>query len=200
MGDAQPRKKTGLLGGSFDPIHSGHLIIAYDALEALGLDEVFFIPAAQAPLKGNSPSATVGERKDMVLKAIEKEAKFHLLDYELQNPTTTSYTIDTVRHLHDTFQNRELIWILGMDQFDKLTHWKDIEELCDLVEFAVLARKGTPFIPPKIQYINFHVVSGHPIAISSTEIRDRCRKNLVVHPFLPNEVHQYILDNQLYRN
>jgi nicotinate-nucleotide adenylyltransferase len=199
MGDAQPRKKTGLLGGSFDPIHSGHLIIAYDALEALGLDEVFFIPAAQAPLKEYTPAATTAQRKEMVLKAIEREPAFQLLDYELQNPTATSYTIDTVRHIHETYPNREFFWILGMDQFDKLTQWKDIEELCNLVEFAVLARKGTPFIPPKIRNINFHVVSGHPIAISSTEIRERCRKDLVVHPFLPSEVHQYIKDHHLYR-
>jgi nicotinate-nucleotide adenylyltransferase len=200
MGSPQPRKKTGLLGGSFDPIHSGHLIIAYDAMESLGLDEVFFIPAAQAPLKLNSPAATVEQRKDMVERAIDTEPAFRLLDYELQNPTETSYTIDTVRQIQDNFQDREFIWILGMDQFEKLPHWKDIEDLCELVEFAVLARKGTPFIPPKIRNIVFHVVSGHPIAISSTEIRERCQRQLPVHPFLPNQVHQYILQNHLYRN
>ena len=200
MGDAQPRKKTGLLGGSFDPIHSGHLIIAYDALEALGLDEVFFIPAAHAPMKDNSPAATMEQRKEMVQNAIQTEPAFHLLDYELQNPEATSFTIDTVRHINENYPDREFIWILGMDQFEKLPNWKDIEELCELVEFAVLARKGTPFIPPKIRNIVFHVVSGHPIAISSTEIRDRCRKELIVHPFLPSEVDKYISENHLYRN
>ena len=200
MGNDQPRQRTGLLGGSFDPIHSGHLIIAYDAMEALGLDEVFFIPAAQSPLKPNTPGATKEQRRKMVEIAVADEPAFQVLDYELQQSNQKSYTIDTLRYLHEHYANREFFWILGTDQFEKLPRWKDIEKLSDLMEFAVLARKGTPLIPPKIQNLDFNIVNGHPIAISSSEIRERCQKKLAIKHFLPSEVAQYISQHHLYNH
>ena len=148
MGNNEPLIRIGLFGGSFDPIHTGHLVIAHDAKEALQLEEVLFIPSGKAPLKPNEHTADPFQRKDMVAQAIHGEQSFNLVDFEILNPGETSYTINTVRYIHKHFPGRQFFWILGADQFEKLPKWKEINELCKLMEFAVLSRPGNELTPP----------------------------------------------------
>ena len=192
--------KTGLLGGSFDPVHAGHLIIALDAMEALGLDEVFFIPAAQAPLKQNHPGAEPHHRKAMLDAAVADEPAYQILDCELESGGI-SYTIDTVRSLSQKYPDRRFFWILGEDQLQKLEKWKDIDELCHLVEFIVLDRPGHSMTEPiEIPEFRCHRISGHLFSISSSEIRERITNGKSVREFLPTNVARYILDHHLYKN
>jgi nicotinate-nucleotide adenylyltransferase len=192
--------KTGLLGGSFDPVHAGHLIIALDAMEALGLDEVFFIPAAQAPLKQTHPGAEPHHRKAMLDAAVADEPAYQILDCELE-AGGISYTIDTVRSLCQKYPDRRFFWILGEDQLQKLEKWKDIDELCHLVEFIVLDRPGHSMMRPiEIPEFRCHRISGHLFSISSSEIRERITNGKSVREFLPTNVARYILDHHLYKN
>jgi nicotinate-nucleotide adenylyltransferase len=132
--------KIGFLGGSFDPVHLGHLAIAQDALEGAGLDRVDFIPAAVSPLKGRELTATAAQRLEMVRLAIAGDARFGVLDLELRRGGT-SYTVDTVRELRALFPGAELFWVIGADQLARLAEWKEIGELVRLVEFVHLARR-----------------------------------------------------------
>jgi nicotinate-nucleotide adenylyltransferase len=200
MDKPAPLVRTGLFGGSFDPIHTGHLVIAHDAQEALGLEEIFFIPTGKAPMKPSEHTADPFQRKDMVEKAIGKEPSFRLIDFEILKPGETSYTIHTVRHIHAKFPGRQFFWILGADQFEKLPHWREIEDLCNLMEFAVLSRPGNELNPPDIPNLKYHPIQGHPIDISSTEIRKRAATNQPFGHFLPGGVHEYISHNNTYEN
>ena len=131
--------KLGFLGGSFDPVHLGHLLIAQDALEGLRLDRVDFIPAAVPPLKARELTATPEQRLAMLRLALEDDARFGVLDLELRRGGM-SYTVDTARELRWRFPDAILFWVLGTDQVQRLAEWKDIGELAGLVEFVHLAR------------------------------------------------------------
>ena len=198
MGDACPLKKTGLLGGSFDPVHTGHLLIARDAMESLGLEEVFFIPAAQAPLKENHPAATAVQRRAMLEVAIQNEPGFRILDTELE-AGGVSFTINTVRTLIASHPDHQFFWILGGDQVQRLPDWKEIDELCRLIEFAALERPGHPFTAPDIPNLRCHQIRGHTFSISSSEVRGRIQQHKPVRYFVPEGVAKYISAHQLYK-
>ena len=133
--------KTGLFGGSFDPVHTGHLLIARDAMEELDLGRNLFYPCRSGTIEVNSPQASALHRKAMLVAAIGEEPNYHLLDFELETGGT-SYTIDTARALTEKHPNRRFFWILGEDQLSKLSQWKNIDELCKLIEFVALDRPG----------------------------------------------------------
>ena len=198
MGDASPLKKAGLLGGSFAPVHKGHLLIAHNTMESLKLEEVFFIPAAQAPLKARGPAAKATHRRAMLETAIQHEPRFQILDTELQ-AGGVNYTIDTVRTLAGNHPDHQFFWILGADQVQQLPDWKDICELCMLIEFAALNRPGHPVNTPDIPNLRCHQIHGHTSSISSSKIRERLRQKKSVRDFLPENVAKYISDHQLYQ-
>ena len=191
--------RIGFLGGSFDPIHLGHLLIAQDALEGLGLDRLDFIPAAVPPLKERVLTASPEQRLAMLRLALEGDARFGVLDLELRRGGM-SYTVDTVRELRRCFPGAELFWVLGTDQVQRLAEWKDIGELARLVEFVHLARPGlagveTPLIPG----LRLHRVAGHEVAISSSELRERVSRGLPLRHFVPLKVADFIEFQSLYR-
>jgi nicotinate-nucleotide adenylyltransferase len=134
------RGPIGLLGGSFDPIHVGHLRFAHSALHALGLARVLFIPAGLAWQKG--PSADAGHRTQMIELAIAEEPLFVVDPRELQRPGP-SYTVDTLRQLRrEMFPGRSLVLLIGSDQFERLDTWHSWEELIGLAHLGVAARPG----------------------------------------------------------
>ena len=191
--------KIGFLGGSFDPIHLGHLVIAQDALEGLGLDRVDFIPAAVSPLKGHELTATAAQRLEMVRLAIAGDARFGVLDLELRRGGT-SYTVDTVRSLRALFPGAEPFWVIGADQLARLAEWKEIGELVRLVEFVHLARPGVAdAAAPAIPGLKLHRVAGHEVAISSSELRERANRGLPLRHFVPLKVADFIESQSLYR-
>jgi nicotinate-nucleotide adenylyltransferase len=190
--------KIGFLGGSFDPVHFGHLLAAQDAYEQHGLDRLILVPAAQAPLKPNEVQSPAADRLAMLASAVEWDRRFEISDYELRKGGV-SYTIDSARHFRAQFPQDELYWIVGGDQLPQLHRWKDIGELARLVQFIFLERPGYPVkatIP--IPGLRLHRCDGHLLAVSSTELRERTRLGLALDYFIPHKAIVYIREKRLY--
>jgi nicotinate-nucleotide adenylyltransferase len=201
MGDTTLRAvKIGFLGGSFDPVHFGHLMAAQDAYEQHQLDRLILVPAAQAPLKPNDIQSSPQHRLAMLHAATEWDKRFEVSDIELKRGGV-SYTIDSARHFRTIYPRDELYWIIGGDQLPKLHLWKDIVELAALVEFIFLERPGFPIkARPEIPGLRLHRCDGHLLAISSTELRERTRRNLSLDYFVPHKAIVYIKEHGLYRD
>jgi nicotinate-nucleotide adenylyltransferase len=191
--------KIGLMGGSFDPVHFGHLVAAQDAIEQYQLDRLILVPAAQTPLKDLQTRTTGQDRLEMVRAAIDWDDRFEVSDFEVQRGGV-SYTIDSARHFRALFPDDELYWIIGGDQLPKLGDWKEIEALAKLVDFIFLERPGHPAkAAPAIPGLKLHRCDGHLIEISSTELRERIVKGLSLDYFVPHSAIVYINARQLYR-
>lgn len=191
--------KIGFLGGSFDPVHFGHLIAAQDVYEQYKLDRLYLVPAAQAPLKQKDVQSTANDRRVMLQAACEWDQRLQISDYELIKGGV-SYTIDSVKYFKSQFPHDELFWIIGGDQVPLLHNWKEIEELVKLVEFIFLERPGHPPKPHiDIPGLKLHRCDGHLIEISSSELRHRVATGLALHYFCPQKVIAYIEDKKLYR-
>lgn len=193
-----PAVKIGFLGGSFDPVHFGHLCAAQDACEHLELDRVFFVPAAQAPLKGGLVPANDSHRLAMLGLALEDYPRFSVSDLELRRGGT-SYTVDTALELRKLYPEDRLFWIIGADQLSRLSQWMRISELVTLVEFVCLDRPGYPGVrAPEIPGLRLHRCPGHLLDISSTELRARAREGKSLDCFMPHKSIVYLRKNLLY--
>lgn len=191
--------KIGFLGGSFDPVHFGHLIAAQDAYEQHRLDRLFLVPAAQAPLKPNDVQSSAEDRLAMLRSAVEWDRRFEVSDFELRKGGT-SYTIDSVRHFRARFPDDQLYWIIGGDQLPKMHLWREIEELARLVEFIFLERPGHPVKATQtVPGLRLHRCDGHLVEISSTELRERVRRGLSLDYFIPHKAIVQIEEKRLYR-
>jgi len=186
--------KLGLLGGSFNPIHHGHLISATRAAEAVGLDRVLFIPAALSPLKNGNGLASARDRWAMLRRALKGNPLFEATDLELRRGGV-SYTVDTLRELKRR-SKASLYWILGADAARLLPRWKSIDEVRRLASFIILPRPGDR-VPPKMP--KDHIVRAPLLEISSSEIRDRVRQGLSVRYLVPDSVERYLREKGLYR-
>lgn len=133
----------------------------------------------------------------MLSLAVEGDSRFAIDDVELDRGGI-GYSIDTAHYLSEKFSNHRLLWIIGADHADRLLQWHRIEDLVDLVEFAIFPRPGFDVEPPKIVGLRVWHLSGAPVAISSSEVRGRVEKGFPVDFFLPFEVHRYICDQRLY--
>jgi len=193
------RMKIGFLGGTFDPVHFGHLIAAQDVLEQYRLDRLFLVPAAQAPLKPQDVQSTTEDRLKMLRAAVEWDHRLEISDHELRKGGI-SYTVDSVRHFRREFPQDELYWIIGGDQLPLLHKWKEINELVKMVEFIFLERPRHPSKPhEEIPGLVLHRCDGHLIEISSSELRQRVRAGRSLHYFCPQKVIAYIEAQGLYR-
>ncbi|MBB6454346.1 nicotinate-nucleotide adenylyltransferase [Salirhabdus euzebyi] len=185
-------KKIGLLGGTFDPPHIGHLIMAEEVCEKLQLDEVWFIPVNVPPHK--EASTTHGEhRLEMVKRAIEGNKHFKLEPIELKRKGI-SYTVDTVKQLKDKHPKHTFYFIIGADMVEYLPKWHQIKELVQLVQFVGVNRTGY-----KVKS-DFNVIEV-PIPfvdISSSQIRDRVGEKITTKYWLPDSVRRYIREQDLY--
>jgi nicotinate-nucleotide adenylyltransferase len=191
--------KIGFLGGSFDPVHFGHLMAAQDAYEQHGLDRLVIVPAAQAPLKPHEVQSSAEDRLAMIQAAVEWDSRFVVSDFELRRGGV-SFTIDSARHFKSLYPNDQLYWVIGGDQLPQLHLWREIEELAKLVEFIFLERPGYPVkAAPEIPGLRLHRCDGHLLAISSTELRDRVRRSLSLDYFVPHKAIVYIRGHRLYR-
>jgi nicotinate-nucleotide adenylyltransferase len=194
------RVKIGFLGGSFDPVHFGHLLAAQDAYEQHKLDRLILVPAARAPLKPNDVQSSADDRLAMVRAAIEWDHRFEVSDFELRRGGI-SYTIDSARHFRALYPTDDLYWVIGGDQLPNLHLWKDIAELAQLVEFIFLERPGYPIkARPDLPGLRLHRCDGHLLAISSTELRERNRRKLSLDYFVPHKAIVYIKERSLYRD
>ncbi len=185
-------EKIGLFGGSFDPIHHGHLILARDAMESLGLDRVIFIPVNVSPHKLAHPPVAARLRCEMVAAAIAGEPRFSMdaCEAEREGP---SFAVDTVRLMRRRFPQAELFYFIGEDNVSSLHTWLEIDELKKLAYFVVLARGN-------LQPVEGFPVISRNIDISSTDIRNRIARGLSVRYLLPDAVCAILTRHQLYLN
>jgi len=184
--------KIGFYGGTFDPVHHGHLILARDAVEALELDRLYFIPNSISPHKASAEAAPAAVRAAMLRAAIEDEPRFDMDELELER-TGISYTIDTILAMRDRFgPDTEFFYLLGQDNVADLGSWRRVDELHHLVTFAVLSRSelSTP-----LPYLTLH----RRIEISSTEIRKRIANGQSIRYLVPDKVFELIERHSLYR-
>ena len=194
---SKKHKRIGLFGGTFDPIHWGHLLLAQEALEKLQLDKVVFIPAKISPHKvGQHPVASNEHRLSMIHEAIQGEERFSLDDRELKREGI-SYSIDTVRDLQEETPFTEFVFLIGEDHLAHLSSWKESEELEQRVAFAVFTRGKNQEIS-RLQQYRFPMIE-RCIDISSTEIRERLARGASVRYFLPTPVFNYIEKHSLYK-
>jgi nicotinate-nucleotide adenylyltransferase len=192
----------GILGGSFDPVHNGHLSIANDALAGAPLDKLLFVPAAQAPLKGRAPSAPAADRLAMLRLALGDNPPPHLeiSDIELRRGGV-SYSVDTARELHRLHPRDTLFWLIGADQAARLKEWRDIRALAELVTFLVMGRPGcAPPAPNPPPWLRLRHCPGRLLDISSTTLRERLRMGLPVDGLMPPLAVEHALKNRLYRD
>jgi len=186
---------TGVLGGSFDPVHHGHLIAADRAAEALGLDRVLFVPCARQPLKPRGPTASADDRRAMLALALAGHPRFVLEAMELERPGP-SYTVDTLRTLHEREPRERFVLILGADAAAELPRWRAADEVARLAEIAVLTRPGVPEVASAFVT---HFVATPAIEISASEIRARCLAGKSIRYLVPDAVAGYIARQRLYQ-
>lgn len=186
--------RLGLFGGSFNPIHHGHLIVATRAAEAVKLDRVLFIPTAVSPLKNGRDLAPTAARWEMLRQALRGNSTFEACDLELRRGGV-SYTVDTLRELRRRTSAR-LYWIIGADAAKLLPRWRAIDEVRRLASFVIVSRPGDR-LPAKMP--KDHIVKAPLLEISSSEIRDRVRKGLSVRYLVPDSVERYVRRKGLYR-
>jgi nicotinate-nucleotide adenylyltransferase len=208
MNDLTGKQRIGLMGGSFDPVHAGHLIIAQDAAERLELSEVVFIPAAIPPHKQHLQQADIEHRLNMLNLAVESDIRFSISDIEMQRGGV-SYTIETVKAFKELQPNADYVLIIGSDTLIDLHNWYNIDELLDLCDVATLLRPGmasTDTIAQQIQVTDRYksalmanIIETHLIGISSTEIRMRVAEGLGIRYLVPPEVEMYIFEHGLYK-
>ncbi|MEZ5275147.1 MAG: nicotinate-nucleotide adenylyltransferase [Opitutaceae bacterium] len=192
-------EKIGLMGGSFDPVHLGHLIAAQDAMEAVGLDRVLFIPAARSPLKDRSPVASDKDRLALLERALEGESRFGLSTLEYDRGGI-SFTIDTVEELRRLLPETRFYWIIGADQAASLKDWHRVDDLVRQLEFIILARPGFVWDSGGMpEGTRFHAVQAHTFSVSSSEVRERIREGRSVRFLLPEGVATLIKNLHLYR-
>ena len=183
-------KKIAIYGGTFDPVHHAHLILARDALETLGVDEVIFVPAAISPLKKAAPIASSESRLAMLRAAVKGESRFSVEDCELRRPPP-SYTIDTVEEVRRRNSDAAIYCLVGEDNVARLTKWHRFAELEKMVHFIVLDRTGQP---PSHSY----PVIERKIDIAATEIRKRVASGRSIRYLVPPAVEEIIRREKLY--
>jgi nicotinate-nucleotide adenylyltransferase len=186
----------GLFGGSFDPVHLGHLLVAQAACEELGLDRMFFIPAAQSPFKPDQQPTPGALRLRMLRLALVGKSAYEVDAQELERGGV-SYTIDTVRDYARRFPEAELFYLIGADHVAKLPQWRAAAELARLVEFAVIPRPGEAAVEFPAPFRGRRL-TGVPLGVSSSEIRRRARGGWPLEPLVPAAVAEVIRNNGLY--
>ncbi len=188
--------RIGLFGGTFDPVHLGHLLVAQAAREELGLDRLFFIPAAQSPFKPDRQPTPAPQRLRLLRLALAGRAWSEVDAQELARGAP-SYTIDTVRDYARRFPRTELHYLIGADHVPLLPKWRESAELARLVRFVVIPRPGlaTAELPPPF---TGGPLEGFPLGISSSQVRARVKAGLPLEPLTPPAVAEAIRNNGLY--
>ena len=187
--------KIGILGGTFNPIHIGHLILAEEAREKLGLDKIIFVPAYLPPHKASSDIAPAATRFEMAKLATKGNRFFSVSDTEIKRDGR-SYTIDTLREFKKKYPEDELFFIIGSDLLTYLADWKDLGEILKMVKFIAATRPG--YALDKIpSYI--HTLPIRAVDISGFAIRNCVRGKKSFRYLVPDEVYKFIISKKLYK-
>lgn len=190
--------RIGLFGGTFDPPHLGHLIVARDALESLCLDQVHFMPAHRSPFKRDVEVSAAEDRWDLVQAALEGEPRFVAARHEIDRDAP-SYTVDTLRLLVDAYPRVEWVLLVGADQWASFASWRDPEGIGALARVGVLTREGqsTDAVPGDLE-VDWTRVDVTRIDISSSQIRARRRAGRSIRYLVPEVVRTLIESKGLY--
>lgn len=199
--------RIGIFGGTFDPIHVGHLILAEQCREQARLDQIWFIPCARQPLKDRTITTTDRQRCEMIELAIAGCEPFHLKQFELQRGGT-SYTVDTLDQVRASHPDDELFLLMGDDSLDSFAKWKSPERICELAIPLIASRPGFDQVDlsPLSKYVDearfreieYHAITSPLIQISSTDLRERIRSGRTVRFLMPRAVEKYIETQKLY--
>jgi nicotinate-nucleotide adenylyltransferase len=200
-------RRVGILGGTFDPIHRGHLGIAERAMKEVGLAEVVFIPAGQPRLKREEPAASPRQRLEMVRLATAGNAGFRVSDIECHRPGPT-YTVQTLQEVSTEYGcDAELYLVLGVDALERFDQWKEPDKVLDLCRLVVVSRPGYSSFDWEEFYARrpamrsrTWVLTSTTFDLSATELRVRASHGLPLTGLLPEQVERYINTQRLYRS
>lgn len=187
------KKKTGIFGGSFNPIHVGHIALARQLLKCAGLHEVWFVVSPQNPWKSEQELLDDESRLNMVRIALRDEENLLASDYEfhLQRP---SYTLNTLRHLSKDYPDREFVLLIGGDNWKQFDKWYGYQEILSNYSIVVYPRRGEHAEEKKLPE-NVSVVDTPLLDISSTEIRNRILQGQSIHDLVPKSIESLVLRN-----
>jgi nicotinate-nucleotide adenylyltransferase len=202
--DEAPRR-IGVLGGTFDPPHIGHLWLAALAADVLDLDRVLFMPAAKPPHKGERPISKGTDRLLMTRLAIHDDPTFELCALEMERPGP-SYTIDSVAELKRLYPDAQLFLVMAADSLAQIDSWREPDRLLDEIEWAVGPRSGTD-LPERSalderfgdRVSRIHLLAGPMVDVSSSEIRRRVAAGHTIRYLVPRKVEELIIARELYR-
>lgn len=201
----EEKKRVGILGGTFNPIHFGHLLLAESARDQLQLDKVLFIPTGTNPYKQDAEDAGVEHRYNMTQLAIRGNAYFHVSKMEMEREGVT-YTVDTLKELDEVYDNTDFYFISGADIIFQIHQWKDAQTVLEKLKIVTTFRPGydgkclTRRIRELNEYYGAKITNLNTLEIdvSSSEIRSRVKKGHSIRYLLPQKVLEYIYDNNLY--
>jgi len=198
-------QRIGIYGGTFDPVHIGHLAIAEDAHHALGLDHVIFVPATRQPLKGDRQGAAPAQRLAMVQLACAENPHFVASDVDLRRPPP-SYTVDTIAALRAEMDfAADLVFILGVDAARDLPRWHRAAEIIRLARLAIVGRPGYHVSLAKLEFdlpgisARSTIIDGPRLEVSSSDLRARLASGRPARYQIPDPVLAYIAEHGLYR-
>ena len=204
-GNGAVSQKIGIMGGTFDPIHYGHLLIAQSAAEEFALDQVLFLPTGKSPHKSEKDVTDPQIRCEMVQIALEDNPEFEISMLEAKN-TEVNYTYASLQKLKQLYPKAQLYFIMGEDSLDDFSTWKKPEEICRLSTVLVAVRNDKGFgLSDKIADISqmyqadMHMLHAPNFSVSSHDIRQRIHENKSVRYMLPDKVTEYIMQHDLYR-
>lgn len=200
------QKRIGIMGGTFNPVHIGHLILAEKAREQFCLDEIWFMPLKNPPHKEKNQMVSDIERVEMLKRAIQSNEAFHLSDLELKRDGIT-YTIDTLKELKYNREDCQFYFILGADSLMQIETWKKSEEIMKLVHLLVGGRNHTREMDLEnhITYLRekhhakIEILEFSEVPFASNEIRKLRRHKKSIRYFVPESVYDYILEKNLYQ-
>ena len=199
-------ERIGVFGGSFDPVHLGHLTIAQDAVEQLELDRLIFVPAAVSPFKQHRQPVEGRHRFEMLQLATADNLQFEVSDLELARGGV-SYTVDTIQHLQGEHPGAELFFIVGLDSLVEMHRWHRVEDLLTICTVVPFGRGGEDpeAVAEKSELSNVwkeqllaRLIRIHEVEVSASEIRMRVAEGLSIHYLVPPEVEMYIAEHHLY--
>jgi nicotinate-nucleotide adenylyltransferase len=196
---AQRRPRIGVMGGTFDPIHNGHLVAASEVQQKFDLDEVIFVPTGQPWMKPHTVVTDGEHRYLMTVIATAANPRFTVSRVDISRPGPT-YTIDTLRDIRAARPNSDLFFISGADAVAQILDWKDVDEVWELAHFVAVTRPGHPLSISGLPEQGVSLLEVPALAISSTDCRDRVSRGYPVWYLVPDGVVQYISKHHLYRS
>lgn len=195
----EPKYNIGLMGGTFNPIHLGHLLAAKEAKKKFSLEKVIFIPSNLSPHKEDKDLISASHRFKMIALALEGEEGFSVSNIEIERGGK-SYTIDTIREFSKIYDKQaKFYFIAGIDAINEIDTWKDFDKLIGVCCFVGVARPESKLCLAQKYLKAVSLLNVRTLPVSSTEIRERVKKGIPINDLVPNKVANYIAEHGLYR-